>query len=73
MVWVEKDLSNFFTDGASSRFPGDRTGDPFLGQVTFKTSDLSGFSTPFHSFEGNKKRQRSFLSCESNKYLKYKI
>jgi hypothetical protein len=35
MVWIEKDFSNFFTDGAPSRFPGDRTGDPFLGQVTF--------------------------------------
>jgi len=34
MVWIEKDLSNFFTDEASSRFPGDRTGDPLLGQVT---------------------------------------
>jgi hypothetical protein len=60
MVRMEKDLSNFFTDGTSSGFPGDQTGDSLWGQVSFQALDLSGLSTPFHSLERDKERQVSF-------------
>ena len=72
MVWMEKDLSNFFTDGASPGFSGDQTGDSLLGQVPFQTLNLSGLSTPFHSLEGDKERHVSFLSFVSNHYLNSK-
>jgi hypothetical protein len=66
MVRVKKDLSDFFTDGTSTGFSGDQTGDSLLGEVPFQTPNLSGLSTPFHSLEGDKERQSLFPFKQKN-------
>jgi hypothetical protein len=71
MVWVQKNFSHLFTDGAPSWLSGDLARDAFLNEVFFQALNLGGLSTPLHPFESNEKRQWD-ISSIINKYLKSK-
>jgi hypothetical protein len=69
MVWVQKNFPYLLTDGAPSWLSGYFTRDAFSVEIFFQALNLSGLSTPLHSFKSNKKRQ-SKISSMVNKYLK---
>jgi hypothetical protein len=61
MVWVQKDFSDFLADRTPPWFSGHFTGDPFLRQVPFQTTDLGRLSTSFYPLKRDEERQLLLL------------
>ena len=64
MIGIQKNLPYLITNGTPSWLSSHFTGSPSLYEVSFQALNLSGLSTPLHSFEGDKERQLKTPSVE---------